>query len=83
MLRPKKNSYKEFDIEKNSCGSKIPYSPHKFSKGRTIRKVMGGGAGEVQKKNSCKGKLREKKIHACRVDQEKNSCIGLSHSSLL
>ena len=36
----------------------------------------GGGvranAGELQKKkNSCKGKLSEKKIHACKVDQEK------------
>ena len=38
-----------------------------------------GGADEVQKKNSYKGKLSEKKIHACKVDQEKNSCIGLSH----
>ena len=39
-----------------------------YFKGRTIRKVMGGGgvgAGEVQKKNSCKGKLSEKKfMHA-------------------
>ena len=36
------------------------------SKGRTIRKLMGGGgAGEVQKKNSRKGKLNEKKfMHA-------------------
>ena len=43
---------------------------------------MGGGgwgAGEVETKNSCKGKLSEKKIHARRVDQEKNSCIGLPH----
>ena len=30
-------------------------------KGRTIRKLM-GGAGEVQKKNSRKGKLNEKKF---------------------
>ena len=29
------------------------------AKGRTIRKLM-GGAGEVQKKNSRKGKLNEK-----------------------
>ena len=28
MLRPKKNSYKEFDNEKNSCGSNIPHPPH-------------------------------------------------------
>ena len=27
MLWPKKNSYKEFDNEKNSCGSKIPLPP--------------------------------------------------------
>ena len=35
-------------------------------KGRTIRKLMGGGgAGEVQKKYSRKGKLNEKKfMHA-------------------
>ena len=36
-----------------------------FLKGRTIRKVKGGGASEVQKKNSRKGKLNEKKfMHA-------------------
>ena len=35
------------------------------SKGRTIRKFMGGGGGEVQKKYSRKGKLKEKKfMHA-------------------
>ena len=36
-------------------------------KGRTIRKLMGGGggAGKVQKKNSRKGKFNEKKfLHA-------------------
>ena len=27
MLWPKKNSYKKFDNEKNSCGSKIPLRP--------------------------------------------------------
>ena len=27
MLWPKKNSYKEFANEKNSCGSKIPLPP--------------------------------------------------------
>ena len=31
MLWPKKNSYKEFDNKKNSCGSKIPLLPHNFS----------------------------------------------------
>ena len=34
-----------------------------IDKGRTIRKLMGGGGtGEVQKKNSRKGKLNEKKF---------------------
>ena len=34
-------------------------------KGRSIRELMGGGgAGEVKKKNSRKGKLNEKKILA-------------------
>ena len=32
------------------------------TKGRTIRKLIGGAAGEVQKKYSRKGKLDEKKI---------------------
>ena len=27
MQGPEKNSYKEFDNEKNSCGSKIPLPP--------------------------------------------------------
>ena len=31
----KKNSYKEFDDEKNSCGSKIPL-PHNFSNGPSL-----------------------------------------------
>ena len=34
-------------------------------KGRGIRELIGGGTGEVQKKNSSKGKLNEKKfLHA-------------------
>ena len=33
-------------------------------KGRTIRKFIEGGGGEVQKKYSRKGKLNEKKIYA-------------------
>ena len=38
MLWPKKNSYKEFDNEKNSCGSKILLPPsHKFSNGPSLR----------------------------------------------
>ena len=38
MLWPKKNSYKEFDNEKNSCGSKIPQPPppHNFSNGPSL-----------------------------------------------
>ena len=41
--------------------SSILYQRFLTSKGRTIRKLM-GGAGEVQKKNSRKGKLNEKKF---------------------
>ena len=37
MPRPKKDSYKEFDNEKNSCGSKIPHSPHNFSNGASLK----------------------------------------------
>ena len=36
MLRPKKNSYKEFDNEKNFCHSKIPH-PHNFSDGLSLK----------------------------------------------
>ena len=38
MLRPKTNSYKEFDNEKkNSCGSKIPHPhPHNVSNGPSL-----------------------------------------------
>ena len=32
----KKNSYKEFDNDKNSCGSKIPPPPHNFSNGPSL-----------------------------------------------
>ena len=37
----KKNSYKEFDNEKNSCGSKIllPPTPHNFSNGPSLKEV--------------------------------------------
>ena len=35
MLRPKKNSYKELDKEKNSRGSKIPL-PLNFSNGPSL-----------------------------------------------
>ena len=38
MLRPKNNSCKEFDNEKNSRGSKIPHPPpHNFSNGLSLR----------------------------------------------
>ena len=36
-----------------------------------LEKLWGGGAGEVQKKKFMQGKIKWKKIHACRVDQEK------------
>ena len=38
MLRPKKNSYKEFDNEKKFLWLKIPPPPpHKFSNGLSLR----------------------------------------------
>ena len=45
-----------------------------FFRDGPLEKLWGGGGGggaKYKKKNSCKGKLSEKKIHACRVDQEK------------
>ena len=44
MLWAKKNSYKEYDNEKNSWGSKIPLPPHTFSNGPflTTLNVVGG-----------------------------------------
>ena len=39
MLTPKKYSYKEFDNEKNSCGSKISHPsppPRNFSNGPSL-----------------------------------------------
>ena len=38
MLWPTKKSYKEFDNEKNSCGSKIPLPspPNNFSNGPSL-----------------------------------------------
>ena len=48
------------------------------SKGRTIRKLMGAGGGEVQKKNSRKRKLNEKKfLHANQLILKKYSCYSL------
>ena len=41
-------------------GIELEQCHQKPTKGRTIRKLIGGGAGEVQKKNSHKGKLNEK-----------------------
>ena len=37
-MASKKNSYKEFDNKKNSCGSKIPHPPlpHNFSNGPSL-----------------------------------------------
>ena len=43
MLRSKKISFKEFDNEKNSCGSKIPNPPpappHNFSNGPSLTRL--------------------------------------------
>ena len=49
ILWPKKNSFKEFDSQKNSCGSKIPLHlqphppppppPHNFSNGPSLSKL--------------------------------------------
>ena len=36
MLWPKKDSYKEFDNEKNSCGSKIPHPHNNFPNGPSL-----------------------------------------------
>ena len=51
MLWPKKNSYKEFDNEKNSCGSNIPLPPppNNFSNGPSL---MGLQQGAHQRLNS-------------------------------
>ena len=43
-------------------------------KGRTIRKVMGGGGGENTKKKFVQAKMPEKKILASRDGRKKNSC---------
>ena len=40
MLRSKTNSYREFDNEKHSCGSKIPPPPDKFSNGLSLIDVI-------------------------------------------
>ena len=42
MLWPKKNSHKEFDNEKNSCGSQISLPPHNFSNDPSLTSHMGG-----------------------------------------
>ena len=48
------------------------------AKGRTIRKLIGGGgAGEVQKTYSRKGKLNKKNFHARQLILKKYSCYGL------
>ena len=43
-------------------------------KGRTIRKVMGGGGGEKAKKKFMQGKMPRKKIRAKKKGKKKNSC---------
>ena len=50
-----------------------------FSKGRTIRKVMGVGGGEKPKKNACKGKCQEKKIYAKKKVKKKIHAKGRSN----
>ena len=52
-----------------------------FPKGRTIRKVMGGGGGwgKSQKKNSCKGKCQEKKFVQRRRERKKIHAEGRSN----
>ena len=56
--------HKRSDIQRKTLD--IRHQTLGISKGRTIRKLIGGeGAGEVQKKYSRKGKLNEKKfMHA-------------------
>ena len=44
------------------------------NKGRTIRKVMGGGDGEKTKKKFMQGKMPREKIHAKKKVKKKNSC---------
>ena len=51
-------------------------------KGRTIRKVMGGGGegmGKKPKKNSCKGKCQEKKFVQRRRERKKIHAEGRSN----
>ena len=47
----KKSSYKEFDIEKNSCGSKIPLPPHNISNGPSLRLVYNQSQSKTIKTN--------------------------------
>ena len=57
----------------NKCFS-MQYEPHiNEPKGRTIRKVMGGG-GEKTKKKFMQGKMSRKKIRAKKKVKKKNSC---------
>ena len=50
MLWPKKNSYKEFDNKKNSCGSKIPLPRHNFSNGPSLTGFSTlGSTGPIEK----------------------------------
>ena len=52
-----------------------------LDKGRTIRKVMGGGGGdgEKNKKKSCKGKCQEKKFVQRRRERKKIHAEGRSN----
>ena len=46
------------------------------NKGRTIRKLMGGGAGEVQKNIFAQGKIKRKKFHAHQLTRKNIHAIA-------
>ena len=62
MLWPKKNSYKEFDNEKNSCGSKIPLPPITFLMVRplyTYKKYKGSRKFRIQDRCYFRARIRK------------------------
>ena len=75
MLRPKKESYKEFHNEKNSCGTKFPTPPPlNFSNGPSLsftsrekpeattgNSQASDGTAEFRKRTSKKKKKKKKK----------------------
>ena len=75
MLWPNRNSYKEFDNEKNSCGSKIPLPPppppHNVSNGPSLsqwkitlgkEEIYRGGM-EIVKAQPCLGEKKQSSSH--------------------